>query len=179
MRVEVRDADGDRYGVGKYARMRFADFLRKCSSDERVYLSASPSEVDAHGRPRVVLPRRRVSSGTPSPFAPKSPVTSSPPTSTSGWDTATSAPPRGSTDHHDNLYVLLRGVKRFELYAPSEISSMHRREPHQGPPPTVASTTRRAAPPPRTATTARSGRDGALRLRRRRGRTRRSGGGAR
>ena len=58
VRVEVRDADGDRYGVGKYARMRFADFLRKCSSgDERVYLSASPSEVDAHGRPRVVSPR--------------------------------------------------------------------------------------------------------------------------
>ena len=127
VRVEVRDADGDRYGVGKYARMRFADFLRKCSSgDERVYLSASPSEVDAHGRPRVVSPPASRLLGDTVPFRPE--ITGNlVPANVNLWMgySRVGASSGLHHDHHDNLYVLLRGVKRFELYAPSEISSMY------------------------------------------------------
>ena len=132
VRVEVRDGVDEPYGVGRYQTMRFGSFLDRFEAgDERIYLTASPAGVDAHGRPQVAAaPASRLlgldPEGDKPPFRP--PLAGNlVPANVNVWmgrstDGATSGLHH---DHHDNLYVLVRGRKRFELYSPADVTAMY------------------------------------------------------
>ena len=130
VRVETRSSVTGAYGVGKYETMRFGDFVQRFRrGDETCYLTASPAAVDVQGRPQVAAPpASRLlgdANGGP-PFRPKI-AGKLVPANVNVWmgASADGASSGLHHDHHDNLYVLLRGTKRFELYAPSEICSMY------------------------------------------------------
>jgi hypothetical protein len=113
--------------------MQFEAFMERFSAgDERCYLTASPAATDAHGRPQVAAspasrllgldtdadaaaPIRPTIAGNLVPANVNVWMGNSPEASSSGLH----------HDHHDNLYVLLRGRKRFELYSPAELGSMY------------------------------------------------------
>ena len=133
VRVETRKDGFGSYGVGKYHPMRFTDFVKRfANGDDSVYLTASPSSVDAHGRPSVVSAPASFLVGThrpaKAPFRPKI-AGNLVPANVNLWMGAAGTEKVSKSglhhDHHDNLYVLLRGVKKIELFPPSAVLSMY------------------------------------------------------
>ena len=134
VRVETRAGTDESFGVGKYETMRFRDFVtRFARGDETVYLTASPACVDAHGRPEVASAPASflVGENRPArvPFRPEL-AGNLVPANVNLWLGAAGSVARMPSsglhhDHHDNLYVLLRGEKRFELYAPDAVEAMY------------------------------------------------------
>ena len=149
VRVEVRAAAGDRYGVGSYETTTFREFMRRfVDGDDTRYLTASPAATDAHGRGVVAsAPASRLlrdaededgggdggdgdgdGGGVSKPPVRPSKLTGRlVPANVNVWmgrarDGASSGLHH---DHHDNLYVLMRGKKKFELYAPSCVEDMY------------------------------------------------------
>ena len=134
VRVETRAGTDESFGVGKYETMRFRDFVaRFAKGDETVYLTASPASVDAHGRPEVASAPASflVGENRPArvPFRPGL-AGNLVPANVNLWLGAAGSVARMPSsglhhDHHDNLYVLLRGEKRVELYAPDAAEAMY------------------------------------------------------
>ena len=142
VRVETRAGTDESFGVGKYETMRFRDFVaRFAKGDETVYLTASPASVDAHGRPEVAsapasflvgenrparVPFRPGLAGNLVPANVNLWLGAAGNVTVSGDSAAARTPSSGlHHDHHDNLYVLLRGEKRVELYAPDAVEAMY------------------------------------------------------
>ena len=130
VRVETRSSVTGAYGVGRYETMRFGDFVQRFRrGDETCYLTASPAAIDAQGRPQVGAPPASRLLGNANGGPPFRPPLAGKlvPANVNVWmgASADGASSGLHHDHHDNLYVLLRGTKRFELYAPSEIGSMY------------------------------------------------------
>ena len=142
VRVETRAGTDESLGVGKYETMRFRDFVaRFAKGDETVYLTASPASVDAHGRPEVAsapasflvgenrparVPFRPGLAGNLVPANVNLWLGAAGDVNVSGDPAAARTPSSGlHHDHHDNLYVLLRGEKRVELYAPDAAEAMY------------------------------------------------------
>ena len=130
VRVETRSSVTGAYGVGRYETMRFGDFVQRFRrGDETCYLTASPAAIDAQGRPQVAAPPASRLLGNANGGPPFRPPLAGKlvPANVNVWmgASADGASSGLHHDHHDNLYVLLRGTKRFELYAPSEIGSMY------------------------------------------------------
>ena len=142
VRVETRAGTDESFGVGKYETMRFRDFVaRFAKGDETVYLTASPASVDAHGRPEVAsapasflvgenrparVPFRPGLAGNLVPANVNLWLGAAGDVNVSGDPAAARTPSSGlHHDHHDNLYVLLRGEKRVELYAPDAAEAMY------------------------------------------------------
>lgn len=133
VRVEARAGTDESFGVGKYETMRFRDFVtRFAKGDDTVYLTASPASVDAQGRPEVASAPASFLMGEDRParvpFRPEL-AGNLVPANVNLWLGAAGAAQTPSSglhhDHHDNLYVLLRGEKRFELYAPDAVEAMY------------------------------------------------------
>ena len=133
VRVETRAGTDESFGVGTYETMRFRDFVALfAKGDETVYLTASPASVDAHGRPEVASAPASflVGEDRPArvPFRPEL-AGNLVPANVNLWLGAAGSSKTASSglhhDHHDNLYVLLRGEKRFELYAPDAVEAMY------------------------------------------------------
>ena len=149
VRVEVRAAAGDRYGVGSYETTTFREFMRRfVDGDDTRYLTASPAATDAHGRGVVAsAPASRLlrdaededgggdggdgdgdgGGVSKHPVRPSKLTGRLVPANVNVWmgrarDGASSGLHH---DHHDNLYVLMRGKKKFELYAPSCVEDMY------------------------------------------------------
>ncbi|KAG2485492.1 hypothetical protein HYH03_015766 [Edaphochlamys debaryana] len=119
--VEVRGGPGEGYGKGVKRRMSFAAFVRKLAAgDTGLYLTAQqmPAAHDGH---RALMAEPLLSLAAAGDF-PAAPCLAGHlvPQSMNLW--MGSAPEGSSTglhhDFHDNLYVLLRGTKRFRLYPP-------------------------------------------------------------
>ena len=129
VRVETRAHAGAPFGAGSHARMRFDAFLEQLrgagGADSLLYLTTEATRLDAHGRLALVtpplthlladLPLRPALAGNLVPAA------------VNLWmgRTATGASSGLHHDWHDNLYALLRGRKRFALYAPSDTARMY------------------------------------------------------
>jgi len=131
VRVETREHAGAAFGAGSHASMRFDAFLAQLTAagggDALLYLTTEATRLDAHGRLAVVgpplthllddVPLRPALAGALIPAA------------VNLWLGRAAAGASSGLHHdwHDNLYALLRGRKRFALYAPSETLRMYPR----------------------------------------------------
>lgn len=126
VKVERRDHGEGRFGLGREERMRLADFLRQIESgDETLYLTTQDLEHSVDGRPSILsspvtkltddFPLRPNLTGNLVLQNANIWIGSSQKESTSGLH----------HDHHDNVYVLLRGQKRFVLFSPEHAHKMY------------------------------------------------------
>ena len=127
VRVEARASTAVAFGASRHQQLRFGDFLDRLVKhrDELLYLTTEATQFDAHGRLSVVspplthllgdVPLRPAVMGSLVPAALNLWMGSSRNGASSGLH----------HDWHDNLYSLLRGRKRFELYAPSESAKLY------------------------------------------------------
>ncbi|GFR44988.1 hypothetical protein Agub_g6296, partial [Astrephomene gubernaculifera] len=143
--VEVRGGPGEGYGRGVKRPMRFAQFVRRVAAgDTNLYLTAQQVSIAPDGHPQLMAePLISLAggaaggpagggggggsgSGADFPAAP-SLAGHLVPQSLNVW---MGAAPEGSSsglhhDFHDNLYVLLRGRKRFRLFPPAQAALMY------------------------------------------------------
>lgn len=120
VQVEVRDGSHDAFGHGRKQTSTFADVVRKISAgDARFYLTTQEPPLGPDGYPEIwASPVSLLAADLP--LRPKL-FGDLVPQSINIW---MGCAPQGASsglhhDYHDNLYVLLRGRKRFRLYPPS------------------------------------------------------------
>ena len=114
--VECRSSDG-RFGVGKYAGMRFREFLRLLQEGDGLhYLSAqNVRHEDLFDSPLRELHRIRGDF----PLRPAL-LSGLVPVQVNLWMGSSTSTTSGlHHDFHDNLYIMIKGMKRFLLYPPS------------------------------------------------------------
>lgn len=123
VKVEMR-TDGGRYGKGNEIKTSFGEFLSTVH-EGRTYLTTQDLVYDDEGRPAIISPPLTTLEGdfplTPALF--DNLVVSNinlwfgytPQYSTSGLH----------HDFHDNIYILLRGEKRFTLISPVEAPNLY------------------------------------------------------
>lgn len=130
--VEHRDTGTGSFGTGVKTRMRFGEFAARVSGgDEALYLTTQRLPEDEDGLPTVVCgqPLTSLPAGVlplALPLAGRLALSS-----VNLWLGASRS---GSSsglhhDYHDNLYLLLRGRKRFTVAAPDAAFRMYLRGP--------------------------------------------------
>ena len=144
VRVETRAQSGIAYGQGKYDTMAFSSFLDILTDGStKPYVTTQDAEVDEQGRPAIMSsPCTELSHDFPlvPPLVGNLILAnvniwmgnSAAGTSASS---ASSVDMNGESvegtssglhhDFHDNLYVLLRGRKRFRLFSPADAEKLH------------------------------------------------------
>ena len=126
VRVEARASAVAAFGAHAHQRMLFSEFLgRLRDGNELLYLTTEATQFDAHGRLSVVSPPLTHLLGDV-PLRP--PVMGALlPAALNLWMGRSTHGASSGLHHdwHDNLYALLRGRKRFELYAPSETGKLY------------------------------------------------------
>ena len=126
--VETRDSTTAPFGQGKKKRMAFTDFLKRFEAgDSTLYLTTQTLGLDLEGRAELMgapvsalvgdFPLRPSLTGNLVPSAYNLWMGNSPDQSSSGLH----------HDYHDNLYILLRGRKRFRLFSPDEADKLYPR----------------------------------------------------
>ena len=126
VKVERRPTSTSAFGCHSHERLSFSSFLEALKAGEdKLYLTTEASSFDEDGRLRVVsqplpallddVPVRPRLAGRLVPVA------------LNLWfgRSARGASSGLHHDWHDNVYELLRGRKRFDLYAPSETARMY------------------------------------------------------
>ena len=123
VKVEVR-TEGGSYGKGNEIKTSFGDFL-STAHEGRTYLTTQDLVYDAEGRPAIVSPplTSLVGDFPLSPALFDNLIVSN----INMWFGYT---PQYSTsglhhDFHDNIYILLRGEKRFTLISPIEAPNLY------------------------------------------------------
>lgn len=128
VRVECRKDNNQSYGKGKYERMTFHEFLVKMESGDCLhYLSTQDLGTDAEGRPDLMSsPCSELFSSGDFPLVP-SLMGNLVPMNYNVWmgNSKNNSSSGLHHDFHDNLYVLLRGKKRFRLFSPADAELMH------------------------------------------------------
>ena len=131
VRVEQRAAPAEVYGRGKNVRMPFGELLSLLErGDARHYMTTQDLETDEEGRPHLMsAPCTQLHAAGDFPLVP-SLLGSLIPVNFNLWMGNTSLAEGGSSsglhhDFHDNLYVLLRGRKRFRLFSPADAASLY------------------------------------------------------
>ncbi|EJK68148.1 hypothetical protein THAOC_10698, partial [Thalassiosira oceanica] len=133
--VERRSSTSDRFGRGEEVPMRFDEFLRLMAAEDgsgdgtRHYLTTQTCLADDDGRPGLLSPlMERLRDDFPlRPDIMGNLV----PQNANLWMGRVSASSSSSSglhhDYHDNLYVLMRGRKRFRLYSPADAGRLYTR----------------------------------------------------
>ncbi|CAE7864592.1 jmj4, partial [Symbiodinium sp. KB8] len=122
--VERRTDGTGRFGLGRVEPMRYGDFLTALDDgDETLYLTTQPLEEDKDGPTAMA-------SAPVTQLLDDFPLSPCPPLVVDQWNLWQGLAREGSTsglhhDTHDNIYVLLRGSKRFRLFAPSDALRLH------------------------------------------------------
>eukprot|EP00937_MAST-01D_sp_MAST-1D-sp2_P001318 g1318.t1 len=130
LQVETRADVHQRFGRGVEQPMRFAEFLRRQSArDALLYLSTQDLGEDDAGRHLVLaapvaqlrddFPLRPRLMGRLVPQSINLWMGASPPAASPSTSPRPAASSGLHHDFHDNLYVLLRGRKRFRLFSPA------------------------------------------------------------
>jgi hypothetical protein len=130
IRVEKRASVKEGFGKGKEISMRFGDFLCRISkeNDQSLYLTTQDLDTDKAGRPALMAPP--VSDLTEDfPLQPLQLTGNLTPFNMNIWmgNSKNGSSSGLHHDFHDNLYILLRGRKRFRLYSPSCARFMYTR----------------------------------------------------
>lgn len=124
--VERRDGPRDRFGRGVKVQMRFAEFLDLLEAgDENHYLPAQELPVDEDGEGVGLFAPPMDSLAQALPWRPHV-VPFLVPQQLNMWmGNARDGSSSGlHHDYHDNLYVLLRGRKRFTIFSPADAGAM-------------------------------------------------------
>lgn len=131
VRVERRAAASEAYGRGQNVRMKFGELLQLLASgDARHYMTTQDLEVDDEGRPALMsAPCTELYAAGDFPLIPAL-LGSLLPMNYNMWLGNTVSSEGGSSsglhhDFHDNLYVLLRGRKRFRLFSPAHAPALY------------------------------------------------------
>ena len=125
--VEKRHSPSDSFGKGNNVNMLFEEFIEKLESkNEQYYLTTQKIEIKETGRPDILSqPLKDLFKLGDFPIRPRL-FGNLIPMNLNVWMGNTK---QGSSsglhhDYHDNLYVLLRGKKRFRLFSPSDAHLM-------------------------------------------------------
>ena len=131
VRVERRAAASEAYGRGQNVRMKFGELLRLLEAgDARHYMTTQDLETDEEGRPALMsAPCTQLYAAGDFPLIPAL-VASLLPMNYNMWLGNTLPCEGGSSsglhhDFHDNIYVLLRGRKRFRLFSPAHAPALY------------------------------------------------------
>lgn len=131
VRVEIRTKHGTAYGQGHYETMTFSSFLSLLEQGSTShYLTTQDIDVDEEGRPALMSsPCIELSRDFPLVPALAGHLI---PMNINIWmgnsTTTDGGQPTSSGlhhDFHDNLYVLLRGKKKFRLFSPADATKLH------------------------------------------------------
>lgn len=127
--IEARGSEKDAFGQGKKQLMTLQDFLN--ANDANLYLSTQQAPIDFDGHPALVSAPLTALLKHPAfvrglPLRPAI-VGNLVPQSINMWMGRTWSGASSGLHHdfHDNLYVLLRGKKRFRLFPPSMAHQMY------------------------------------------------------
>ncbi|OQS06184.1 hypothetical protein THRCLA_01771 [Thraustotheca clavata] len=127
--VEERSSIDDSYGQGNEVPMTFREFLELLEKKDMLhYLTTQDVEADPDtGRPGLMAPFIEMLSHD-FPLRP-SLLGHLVPQNINIWmGNAIDGSTTGlHHDYHDNLYILLRGQKKFRLYSPSDVEAMYTR----------------------------------------------------
>ncbi|KAL3810313.1 hypothetical protein ACHAXA_002568 [Cyclostephanos tholiformis] len=126
--VEKRTCDKDTFGKGNEVKMNFGRFLRLISGgDDKHYLTTQDVHANSDGRPDLMsplmeplkddFPLRPLLMGHLVPQNINMWIGNSKEGTSSGLH----------HDYHDNLYIVLKGNKRFRLYSPLDTEKMYTR----------------------------------------------------
>ncbi len=136
--VEKRSGQEDSFGKGNEVSMSFAEFLKlvKDKDDTLHYLTTQDVEASRDGRPELMSPFMKKLYSSSSNDATETAFPLKPcvignliPQNINLW---MGNSPDGTSsglhhDYHDNLYVVLRGTKRFRLYSPADTEKLYTR----------------------------------------------------
>ncbi|KAJ1492710.1 cupin-like domain-containing protein [Baffinella frigidus] len=124
--VEHRESAKERYGKGKSQRIKFKDFMDKfAAKDDTLYMTTQELQNDAVGMPeRMGNPAACLVGDFPARPALMGHLAPSTYTLWMGHNKEESSSGLHH-DFHDNLYVLLRGTKRFRLFSPDDTDRMY------------------------------------------------------
>ena len=127
--VEHRAGPQESFGRGRKRRMRFGDALRAASrGDASLYLTTQDAPTAPDGHPELLTPPL---AHLAADFPPRPALLGNlVPQSLNLWVGSAPQAHGGASsglhhDFHDNLYVLLRGRKRFRLFPPSLAGAMY------------------------------------------------------
>ena len=126
--VERRASASDPFGRGNEVRMSFAKFLRLMEGgDDMHYLTTQDVRANPDGRPELTSPLM-AGLGSDFPLRPAL-MGNLVPQNVNMWmgNNKSGASSGLHHDYHDNLYVVLRGRKRFRLYSPRDAGRMRTR----------------------------------------------------
>lgn len=126
VQIEQRKDYNDRFGKGTKSETTFAEFISRLKAgDATVYMSAQDAPLGPDGHPEALAPPA-LSLAQDVPLRPAL-LGRLVPQQINLWMGC--APDGASSglhhDFHDNLYILLRGRKRFRLFPPSDIETMY------------------------------------------------------
>ena len=123
--VEVRGAGTEAFGKGRKRKGTFEEVLRAAQQgDDSLYMTTQRAEMEADGYPAVLAPPLTALQRD-LPLVPAL-LGNLVPQTVNVW---MGCAPTGASsglhhDFHDNLYVLLRGRKRFRLWPPTQAARM-------------------------------------------------------
>ncbi|KAK9868966.1 hypothetical protein WJX84_003684 [Apatococcus fuscideae] len=124
--VEHRDSPGDSFGKGSKLPIQFGDFLKRLQQhDDSIYLSSQQLRTARDGYPEC-LGQPLTLLAADFPLRPKLMGGLLPQQINIWMGAAKNGASSGlHHDYHDNLYILLRGQKRFRLFPPSQAPNMY------------------------------------------------------
>eukprot|EP00980_Cylindrotheca_fusiformis_P025751 scaffold14558_cov137-Cylindrotheca_fusiformis.AAC.16 len=126
--VEKRSDEKDSFGKGNEVSMKFHSFLDLISKgDSMHYLTTQDVEANQDGRPDLMAPFMKTFKGD---FPLRPPLMGNLiPQNINLWmgNNTDGASSGLHHDYHDNLYIVLKGRKRFRLYSPMDTEYMYTR----------------------------------------------------
>jgi hypothetical protein len=130
VKVERRRNHSDGYGQGNEVSMKFSQFLQLLqNNDEFHYLTTQDVHSNNDGRPEI-LPQFMEALSDDFPIQP-SLMGNLIPQNVNLWMGHTNNNASSSSglhhDYHDNLYIVLRGRKRFRLFSPMDTQHLYTR----------------------------------------------------
>jgi hypothetical protein len=127
VQVEVRAEHGRAFGNGRKRSMVLRDFLDQVSAgNEGLYMTTQTAAEDADNFPALLTPPLDTLTRQGLPLRPAVMGNLIPQAINLWLGCAREGSSSGlHHDYHDNLYVLLRGRKRFRLYPPATAPGMY------------------------------------------------------
>ena len=128
--VEKRSSETDSFGNGDEVQLMFRQFIQFiCNGDDKHYMTTQDVHANSDGRPDLMSPFMKALSND---FSLRPQLMGNLiPQNINMWIGNSSNKDGTSSglhhDYHDNLYIVLKGRKRFRLYSPIDVDKMYMR----------------------------------------------------